>query len=326
MSFNTLLPLIKKTGSTLSPADFQHTINVVFHDIEANHYDAIHANMWDSLQEQINLLVDDVYAKEAITSKTLRLLDIGSGTGLSTELLLSSKFENHIGHITLLDTSPNMLKQAESKVKKWNKKYTLVNSDVRTLTEKYDVIIISSVLHHIPDLKQFLDKIDGIQNPGGILIHLQDRNGDYMNDPEYLERFNAYEKKLKEASPKSLKSLFPKSLKNAVKRLIGRKNYIDLVNDKLLELKAIKKRMTADEIWSVTDIHVENLPFSIGSGISIKFLKETLKNYSLVNSRSYGFFGFLKSELFPEYQPKEQQLISKNALNGRHVSAVWIKK
>lgn len=326
MSFNTLLPLIKKTGSTLSPAEFHHTINVVFHDIEAAHYDAIHAQMWDSLQEQISLLVDDVLRKSD-PSASLRLLDVGCGTGLSTELLLRTKLGDRITDITLVDTSPNMLREAEKKAGNWNRKFTLRNTDVTAMDEKFDVIIVCSVLHHIPDLQQFLSRIDAIQNPGGIFIHLQDPNGDSMNSPESVQRVASYEKnKKKPRLKKRLLAFVPKKLKNKVNRLLGRKVYTDIVNDKLIDKKAIRKRMTPEEIWSVTDIHVEDLPFSVGSGISMKFLKETLKNYTLVNTRSYGFFGFLKSELEPSFQEKEQALIDANRTDGRHVSAVWIKK
>jgi ubiquinone/menaquinone biosynthesis C-methylase UbiE len=325
MSFNTLLPLIKKTGSSLPPAEFQHAVNVAFHDIEAEHYDEIHANMWESLEEQINLLVADILDKQKISSNQLRLLDIGSGTGLSTQLLLESELGKHIGHITLLDTSPNMLKKAEVKIKKWNKPYELVNSDVSSLTGQYDIIIISSVLHHIPDLVQLIETVDKIQNTGGIFLHLQDPNGDYLLDAEYLRRHEEYQTKLK-ANPKQTNKEQSSWLFKLARKLLGKKSYIDMVNDKLIQNKVIKNAMSADEIWSVTDIHVESLPFSIGNGISMSFLRNNLKNYDLLSHRSYGFYGFLKSELLPEYQPLENALINTRALNGRNLSGAWIKK
>ena len=312
----------------LTPAEFHNTVNVVFHDVEASHYDAIHAGMWESLGEQINLLVNDLENSGQLPLRDLRLLDIGCGTGLSTELLLKTPLGRQITDITLLDTSPNMLMHAEEKAKKWGKKYSLSNSDVNALRGTYDVIIVSSVLHHIPDLEQFLTKISGLQNQDGIFIHMQDPNGDYMADETYAKRAEEYDGIQKKgiSLKKQLFSLVPKSIKREANKLLGRKNYIDFVNEKLIEKKAIKHAMTPEEIWSVTDIHVENLPFSIGSGISMKFIKEVLDGYSLTSMRSYGFYGLLKSELEPEYQKKEQALIAVKELNGRHVSGVWIKK
>ncbi|MGK4569281.1 class I SAM-dependent DNA methyltransferase [Flavobacterium sp. 3HN19-14] len=173
MSYNSLLPLIKKTKSNLSPEEFQSVINVVFHDFEAAHYDAMHSDMRDSLQEQVDLLVKDLFEKRQIESDNLSLLDIGCGTGLSTQAILNSGLGKHIAAITLLDTSPNMLVQAEEKAKQWGKSYTLVNGHLSEVTAKFDIVVICSVLHHIPDLEKFLAEVSNVLNPGGILIHLQ---------------------------------------------------------------------------------------------------------------------------------------------------------
>ncbi|TDD98414.1 class I SAM-dependent DNA methyltransferase [Flavobacterium cellulosilyticum] len=326
MSYNLLLPLIKKTGSQLSPEMFQERVNIVFHDHEASHYDNMHRDMWESLQEQINLLIDDLFQKESIQIKKLNLLDIGCGTGLSTQILLNSKLGSHIDYITLLDTSSNMLKHAKEKAKNWNKEYTTVNSYVSDLTEKHNVVIICSVLHHIPDLTLFLNQVDNVLNPGGILIHLQDPNGDYLNDANYLERIRAYKNEM-DSMPKNknITDMIPKKWKRYINRQLGRKTYIDKINDQLIAENVIKKRMSADQIWSVTDIHVENKHNSITKGISFQFLQKQLINFKLINQRSYGFYGALKSDLNEKYRKSEEGFISDNLLSGRNISCIWIK-
>lgn len=326
MSYNLLIPLIKKTGSQLSPELFQERVNIVFHDHEANHYDKMHTDMWESLQEQVNLLVDDLFQKESILVKKLNLLDIGCGTGLSTQILLNSKLGSHIDYITLLDTSSNMLKYAKEKAKNWNKKYTIVNSYVSDLTEKYDVVIICSVLHHIPDLTPFLNQVDNVLNPGGILIHLQDPNGDYLNDTNYLDRIRVYNDEM-DSMPKNknITDMIPKKWKQYINLQLGRKTYIDLINDQLIAENVINKRMSADEIWSVTDIHVETKHNSINKGISFQFLQKQLRNFKLINQRAYGFYGALKSDLNENYRKSEEGFISDNELSGRNISCIWIK-
>lgn len=326
MSYSALVPLIKRTGSVLSPEKFQERINIVFHDHEANNYDKMHFDMWESLQEQMNLLVDDLFKNEFLSDKKLNLLDIGCGTGLSTQILLNTKLGSHIDSITLLDSSSNMLKYAEEKAKKWNKKYTIINGYVSDLIVKYDIIVICSVLHHIPDLNLFLNQVESVINHGGILIHLQDPNGDYLNNSIYLERKNERNNELK-ALPKNIKitDLIPKNIKQYINRQLGRKTYIDLVNDQLIMENVIKKRMSADEIWSVTDIHVETKYNTINKGISFQFLQNKLHNFTLINQRSYGFFGVLKSDLTYRFKKMEVQFISNNELNGRNISCIWIK-
>lgn len=327
MSYQSLLPLIQKTGSTLTPEKFQERINIVFHDFEAKHYDAMHTDMWGSLQEQINLLVADLFTHKSIENKALSLLDIGCGTGLSTQILLNSPLGTYLKQLTLLDTSPNMLKYAEEKAKTWGKQYKTVNAYLGDIDEKFDVIIISSVLHHIPNLEAFLKQVDNALNSGGILIHIQDPNGDYINSADYLQRKSDYEKQLAIA-PKSTRvtDFIPKPLLKSIKRLLNRKDYIDLINDQLLAEKSIKRRMTADEIWSVTDIHVETKQDTVNKGISLKFLQSQLQNFELIKMRSYGFFGFLKSDLMESYQEKEARFIAENQVDGRNISCIWMKK
>ena len=327
MSYSALLPLIQKTKSRLSPKKFQERINIVFHDFEASHYDAMHTDMWESLQQQINLLVTDLFSYKKIENQELSLLDVGCGTGLSTQILLNSKLGENINQITLLDTSANMLKFATEKAKNWGKKYKTVNCYLNDLDEKFDVIIISSVLHHIPDLEFFLGQIDKALNSNGILIHIQDPNGDYLNDTLYNQRKKEYEKEISSVSKKKkVTDFIPKSILKSIKRILNRKDYIDKINDQLIAEKSIVKRMTADEIWSVTDIHVETKTDIINKGISLNFLKKQFKNFELINMRSYGFFGFLKSDLLENFKEKEEQFIQENQLNGRNISCIWIKK
>ena len=327
MSYDSLLPLLKKTKSPLSVQKFQERVNIVFHDFEAVHYDKMHTDMWGSLQEQINLLVDDLFKYQDISSNKINLLDIGCGTGFSTQILLNSKLGKHIDQIILLDTSPNMLKFAEEKAKTWSKKYKIVNGYLSVLDEKFDVIIISSVLHHIPDLEVFLKQVDGVLNHKGILIHIQDPNGDFLNDIEYNDRKGQYEKELNLLPvKKKITDYLPKKFIRLIKRLLNRKDYIDLINDKLLAEKTIKTRMTADEIWSITDIHVETKKDNTNKGISLNYLKKQLYNFELIKMRSYCFFGVLKSDLTDSYKDKESKFISENQINGRNISCIWIKK
>ncbi len=324
MSYSSLLPLLKKTKSSLTAAEFQSRINVVFHDHEAAHYDRMHCDMWESLQEQINLLVDDVYDFGALSS-SLSLLDIGCGTGLSTQQLLHSKLGASIQEITLLDTSPNMLKHAEEKAKTWGKPYHIVNAEISALHGVYDIIIVCSVLHHIPDLDNFISKIDQLLKPGGVFFHLQDPNGDFLNDSIYLERLAEYDTYSASSSTKHWLDFVPKNWKHFINRNLGRKNYIDFVNDQLLAENVISNRMTADEIWSVTDIHVENKFDVAPKGISMTYLQKCLANFSLIKQRSYAFYGVLKSDLPEQLKKNEDLLITQNALNGRNISCVWIK-
>jgi ubiquinone/menaquinone biosynthesis C-methylase UbiE len=325
---DNLLPLMKRKGVRISKEAFHEIVNKVFHDIESEYYDSLHKDMDNSLQQQFDLLAYDIISRlQDNSSKKFVLLDIGCGTGMSTDKLLKSPLGKYISKVYLLDTSKGMLEQCARKAKEWNIAYELINGDIYSIEEvKADIILICSVLHHIPNLSLFLQKITDTQNPKGFFIHLQDSNGDYLNSSAYLEReadLKNYKRK-KRSSFFLLAKVFTK-ISSKMRKVIGlqTKNYIHEVNEKLLKLKIIQTPLKSTEIWSITDIHVEGLPYSDGKGISISFIEKTLEKYTLVKVRSYAFFGDMKSELPDVYQQKEEQWILEEKKDGRLVSAVW---
>ena len=98
------------------------------------------------------------------------------------------------------------------------------------------------------------------------------------------------------------------------------------MNQRLLKEKIIHTDLTEREIWSVTDIHVEGLPFSTNKGITITSLKEMLQNFDLVSVKTYCFFGSLASNLPDVFTQEEKLLFESSDLNGRNIGAIWQKK
>ncbi len=99
-----------------------------------------------------------------------KILDLGVGTGLGVAELYEQGAE-----VTGLDFSPGMLEKAKAKMPRAR----LINHDFsksfppsELAGEKFDYIIISYALHHLPDWKKvdFLGNLKGFLNPGGRII------------------------------------------------------------------------------------------------------------------------------------------------------------
>jgi hypothetical protein len=103
------------------------------------------------------------------------------------------------------------------------------------------------------------------------------------------------------------------------------RGYVDRVNDRLCAEGVITRPMTSEELWSVTDIHVDGLPYSHGRGISLDALAGHLDRYDLVSHRSYGFFGPLETELPRDLARREVTFFDRGETNGRQLAAVWRK-
>jgi malonyl-CoA O-methyltransferase len=95
----------------------------------------------------------------------MSLLDVGSGTGF-----VSSALHEHWpeGHITAMDSSASMLKEAQRKLPK----LSILQSDVLTadLHQKFDTIFSSMVLHWLPDPEAALQKWRSWLRPLGKLF------------------------------------------------------------------------------------------------------------------------------------------------------------
>lgn len=328
-SLKCLEPLMLEKAAIRDLIHFHHSINTIYHDIESSYYDSLHREMWDSLQLQYNRLAKKALDKINLPTAKLSLLDIGAGTGLSTEFLLNTELANCIEHITLLDTSSQMLKKAKKRSRQWNKKVDLIHGDVSKAKGHYDIVLMSSVLHHIPDIPQLLNQINEIQQPGDIFMHIHDPNYMALNSTAYMQRCKQYsEFRLNEMKGITLQNVLRK-VWNRIKRLSSfqqEEPVISKTNKALRREGIIIKDLTAAEIYSVTDIHVEGLPYAQGKGINLDDIGGVLSNYKLLHSISYAFFGVLESHLDEVYKQKEAQLSTNNDMEGRNMGCIWQKQ
>lgn len=170
--------------------DFHHAVNVTFHENECGAYDREHQSMWDSLPQQLSLLVDDWLDTPPHPPEEIHVLDIGCGTGLAAHSLIHSPIGYRIRSVTLLDTSPAMLQKASERASQWKIPCTCHLGSIESLAhgQEYGLIVTCSVLHHIPDLAAFFAVVRSHQAGGGVFMHLQDPNGDYLNDAELQQR------------------------------------------------------------------------------------------------------------------------------------------
>jgi len=303
-----------------SVVEFHAAVNVAFHRFESEHYDELHQDMWRSLPKQIHLLAEDCL--EAGAPERIHMLDIGCGTGLATDSLLKSPLGERIENIDLLDTSAAMLARAQARRQGWGRPGEAIEGLVESLVgrKRYNLIITSSVLHHVPDLASFLHSATALQEgeSSALFLHLQDPNGDFLNDPQLLER-TARVASCK--TPEWMSRLHPRRVVGRLLReLKGEQgsDYISRTNQELIRMGFLRSPLTTSEIYTVTDIHAQD-----GDGISMRQMKSWLPSYILISTRSYGFFGELSSNLTPAQRAEEERLIREKAPNGFHVEAAW---
>jgi len=319
-------PIYERHATSASVEEFHRQVNLHFHAVESSIYDQIHCEMWESLPAQFDLLAQDALAS-GTQARNLRLLDIGCGTGLSSDLLLKSALGEFITDVCLLDTSREMLDRALARSAGWGKraegKIGLV-SDLPAAT--YDVVVTCSVLHHIPRLDDFLAEIARRQGEGGIFLHLQDPNRDCQADPELRERCEELRRTEEARKPSRAAKLMrrwnPVRLAKRIATGPGT-SYIDGVNHSLMDAGVLRSPLSDEQIWTITDIH--DAP-GHSAGISLTEMRGWMGSYDMVSARSYGFFGKLISNLPESFARRETELRERNAQDGHFLSAAWRKR
>jgi SAM-dependent methyltransferase len=312
--------IMQRHGARCSPAEFLASINLIFHEFESEVYDDAHAHMWEILPPQFSLLVDDCLQCPPGLPPEIRLLDIGCGTGLAADCILQTAIRPRIKSVDLLDTSPNMLRRALGRISGRDVPTESHLGTIESLPaeKRYEVIVTSSVLHHIPDLPEFLAAVRSIQAAGGVFLHLHDPNGDANQDAELRERRALASRRL---LPDWASRFSPgRIVGRIVRELTGRRgqDYISKTNRALVEKGILVTPLSSDEIYAITDIHAQE-----GTGIAVSRMKAWMPDYECISQRSYGFFGKSSNELSPRYRKLEEDLIRQRASNGSKIGAAW---
>jgi SAM-dependent methyltransferase len=314
----TIGEIMSRRRVSCTPEQFHHAVNVAFHEFESEVYDQGHRDMWESLPQQIELLIEDYLQSCSDAPAEIHVLDIGCGTGLASSCLLQTGVNKRIKSIDLLDTSPSMLRRAASRAAEWGVTTACHEGLLYSLAgeKRFELIVASSVLHHVPDLAAFLHLLPRLQAANGIFLHIQDPNGDYLDDPQLRQRMTR-----KVRLPEWARRLSPWRIGRRIYReLTGRKGdtYIWKTNRALIEKGIISEPLTVQEIFAIVDIHAAD-----GKGISLSQMQLWMPEYDCVSKRSYGFFGELWSKLPPARKTTEQSLIASRAPNGFYVGAIW---
>lgn len=162
-----------------------------------NEFD-IKASGWDQnmMHWERSLAVSGSIRELIPLTKDMTALEFGAGTGITSFIL-----KDDLKEITLMDTSKEMLRMTDTKIK------TSGAKNLRTIffdLEKapyedaaFDLIICQMVLHHINNPEEIISRFYSMLNPGGFLaladlypedgsFHGNDFTGHKGFDPEAL--------------------------------------------------------------------------------------------------------------------------------------------
>lgn len=263
-------------------------INRYFHDEEGRFFAGRHGRR--IRREQ--LFYEDFFRRYAAAGRRrLRVLDIGSGTGLVGSALPNDRYE-----LILTDISSGMLNVARDNLKsKWDK---YVACDAENLPFKngaFDIITCNAAMHHFPSVDNFAREMQRALTPEGALIIGFETNRKFWTTWPISLLYRAA----------------------ALLRRNTRRNDPDYefvckrVNQRLIKEKAIACPMRDEDIFTLVDIHSPNAGGKIDYSKGFDALELTngvFKDYKAAVFYHYDedsrVLGALNRSLFPQAAPQ----------------------
>ncbi|BDA77322.1 S-adenosylmethionine-dependent methyltransferase [Leptospira kobayashii] len=147
--------------------------NNIFNQI-ANNYDT-------KERKELAQIIVNAIKPELKEGKNKSLLDYGCGTGL-----VGLELSPLVDKLLFMDSSEQMLEIVKTKIIQNNiKNAEVIHSDFTKITSnlKADIIVVSLVLLHVPDVKKILGHFYSVLNANGKLIIVDFDKNEKINHP-----------------------------------------------------------------------------------------------------------------------------------------------
>jgi 2-polyprenyl-3-methyl-5-hydroxy-6-metoxy-1,4-benzoquinol methylase len=145
-----------------------HEANVTVHQFEAEYYELLHPEVYGK-QEQKRINSTLKMVDKLIAGNQKRALDFGAGTGNLTGKLLRMGYS-----VTAIDISAEMCTILKKRYKTYLEAENLIviNSPIEDVSfdrGEFDLITCYSVLHHLPDYVDAIQRLSVFLKKGGVM-------------------------------------------------------------------------------------------------------------------------------------------------------------
>lgn len=317
-TYEALRPVMVRYGASCGAREFYWAVNHAYHTIEARQYDDLHETMFVGLHP----IWQSLFTHAASLPEKLRILDIGAGTGLVGGFA-QKYLPGRVASMTMLDPCEAMLEQCRAKAGKLSFPCEFRQGDLSAVrnTERFDVITVNSVLHHIVELPSFFSRVQTLLTPQGWLLTAQDPRAEASSDSHFLTR-----KKQRRGVPRNVCRGLLTRLVRLVLQAGGRPALSPLAREtsnQLLAQKIIRRPMTMAAIYAVTDFHVPGQPDGIGKGLSLAQMKDWLSGLKLIDDFTYQYHGVPWTDLTAAEQEQEHRWWVARDKHGQLLASAW---
>ena len=279
-------------------------INQYFHDEEALFFPNRHRAR---IKEETLFYRDFFENLFQANNKSIRILDVGAGTGLVASSLLSNNCQ-----FICADISYRMLDCARNNLSLENKSLFFTVCDAENLpfgSETFDLITCNATMHHFPLVDKFLKELQRVLAKDGTLIIGFEPNRKFWTNRLVSLTYRVISKVKEFLQTSSLTTSY---------NLVCQR-----VNERLLQEGIINSPLSCIEILKNVDIHSPNagerIDYDKGFDID-ELIKQDFQNFDTKKIYHYDnspqFFGIYNRLLFPKSAP-QFSLILKKRINTK---------
>jgi ubiquinone/menaquinone biosynthesis C-methylase UbiE len=297
---------LDELGVTCRAESFIALVSNLYHDAESRVYDDRHRELADAAVAWTHCLETVAPALPA----SVRVLDVGAGTGFAS-LQVLRVLGQRVERLVCLDPSAAMLAKARTRLAGTRVAPQFVVGDLTALVAdraKFDLILTNSVLHHVPDVTEFLDRIRALLTDGGIYVAGHEPCREFFAHPE-LRRWGAAYRRWRRlrrlASPAAYRRFFAGSPDEP--------SIVEATNTALLERAVIQRPLPSAAIRRLIDIHVPSSdnasPSWAQHGLSrAEMLRDGLSDCDRVFETSYAHVKDARANMGPMWRAVDRWL------------------
>ena len=236
--------------------DTQHAalvlrVNELFHDLEGAEYANVHPEIFEAEGRRWDRLLDRFVAR---AMHPMHCIDVGCGTGFVSERVMRIM---HSGDsLICADISETMLNVCR---KKFDGNERGIAIDMLKLHDESislpdavaDLVVLNSVLHHVPNAQRFLSELTRVLKPGGLLMIGHEPNCRFWQSNLRRQYLMAH-------------AMVPKRLAATMLKFMGLYNgtvkqkhdvFLDELNALLLAEGTISTPLTRTDVSRLVDVH-----------------------------------------------------------------------
>jgi len=302
-------------------------LNLLYHEIEADHYDRIHDEIW---QQELPIFRELLgLAGQGLKGSPVSLLDYGCGTSFASSQAVEVLGPSSVQELVCVDPSPSMLERSRRRLSGLiaSARYVAEVEAFRASQEwlgRFDILLTNSVLHHIYEWPAVLRELLRFLKPGGHYLMGHEPSYRYYANPECQRQYDAF---LRERRWRRL--LVPGNWTRFVRRRLGLE--FDLLRDTAAAAARAGLTVTplpAQVVGELVDYHVPH-PGGARStkGLDFEEIASHRKwGLEIEAVRTYAFIGGLSEGTLPrKWRLVAERLSRQYPLDGACFSALWKK-